>query len=448
MLFTLSQHLVTRFPHQTTNFSILFPACHFCGHDPFRSLWHAPDRDGKMEVQLLPGQLPPGHKWPRQQSIAALQAPDVTTELQVAEFISTTELRGWPLLNWLLQQQQQQQQQVALLEPLACGSEAATDKAGGGAAAEQVSSSKAASHIAAAAAEQQADRGDSGSDSDAPAAKRSAKRSNKRNLISFSSDEEDGWDSDSDRDMKQAAVVVAAAGGGAVVNSKAGSAVSDDDDKDVFAAPLATRQLQQQQQHGVSKKVRLSKVDAAAAASDAELADADALDDWDDEADGKRSSKDKVSAVTAAAAAAGDDDSDAAAVLQAQAEALLAEVVQRFRLNAAQAAVAAHVASWLPQLMLQSQGQQQQQLGLARQGLQRPESSKLNSSSSAAVSVKLQARGEGRSPVCLIHGPFGSGKSTLLVALIHLVTGLVPGVSAAGRNGHVFSLLSMCMLSC
>ncbi|KAF6251740.1 hypothetical protein COO60DRAFT_1464094 [Scenedesmus sp. NREL 46B-D3] len=49
-----------------------------------RSLWHAPDRDGKMEVQLLPGQLQPGHKWPRQQSITALQAPDVTTEMQVA----------------------------------------------------------------------------------------------------------------------------------------------------------------------------------------------------------------------------------------------------------------------------------------------------------------------------------------------------------------------------
>jgi hypothetical protein len=28
---------------------------------PPRSLWHAPDRDGMMEVQLLPGQLPPGH---------------------------------------------------------------------------------------------------------------------------------------------------------------------------------------------------------------------------------------------------------------------------------------------------------------------------------------------------------------------------------------------------
>jgi hypothetical protein len=388
-----------------------------------------------MEVQLLPGQLPPGHKWPRQQSITALQAPDVTTELQVAEFISSTVLRGWPLLNCLMQQQQQQQQQTLATAGAATGSSGASAEAGAAAAAERPSSS------AAAEAEQQMDGGRSGSgsdsNSDAPAARSSAKRSKQRSLISFSSDEDDGWDSSTDDAGKQAAGADAGAGAkasaaarGAAGNSNAGSAVSDDDDNDDFAAPLPARTLLQQQ--GVSKKARLSKVDAAAAASGADLSDA--FDDWDDEAAGKQGPSDNPSSSAAAGKAAGPlpDANDATAGLQAQAEALLAEVVQRFRLNDAQAAVAAHVADWLPQLMLQPQGQQQQHQGPGptRQGLQRPGSSKHSSgSSNGAVNIKLQARGQGRSPVCLIHGPFGSGKSTLLVALIHLVTGLVPGVS-------------------
>jgi hypothetical protein len=402
-----------------------------------------------MEVQLLPGQLPPGHKWPRQQSITALQAPDVTTELQVAEFISSTELRGWPLLDCLLQQQQ-----TLATAGAAAGSSGASAEAGAAAAAERPSSS------AAAEAEQQVGGGRSGSgsgsdnDSDAPAARRSAKRSKQRSLISFSSDEDDGWDSNTDDAGKQAAganadagAKASAAASGAAGNSNAGSAVSDDDDDDDFAAPLPARKLLQQQQQGVSKKARLSKVDTAAA-SDAEQSDA--FDDWDDEAAGKQGPTDKPSSSAAAGNAAGPlaDADDATAGLQAQAEALLAEVVQRFRLNDAQAAVAAHVADWLPQLMLQPQGQQQQHQGpgSTRQGLQRPGSSKHSSgSSSGAVSIKLQARGQGRSPVCLIHGPFGSGKSTLLVALIHLVTGLVPGVSGAAckRAMNVPALYAM-----
>jgi hypothetical protein len=67
-----------------------------------RSLWHAPDRDGRMEVQMLPGQLPPGHRWARTQQLAALQAPDVASDVMVAQFISDAapQLVGgpWPLL--------------------------------------------------------------------------------------------------------------------------------------------------------------------------------------------------------------------------------------------------------------------------------------------------------------------------------------------------------------
>jgi hypothetical protein len=433
---SLLHHLVSHsiLPQQPLTLLSTTGIYHTC-----RSLWHAPDRDGRMEVQLLPGQLPPGHKWPRQQSITALQAPNVTTELQVAEFISSTVLRGWPLLNCLMQQQQQQQQQTLATAGAATGSSGASAEAGAAAAAERPSSS------AAAEAEQQMDGGRSGSgsdsNSDAPAARSSAKRSKQRSLISFSSDEDDGWDSSTDDAGKQAAgadagadagagAKASAAARGAAGNSNAGSAVSDDDDNDDFAAPLPARTLLQQQ--GVSKKARLSKVDAAAAASGADLSDA--FDDWDDEAAGKQGPSDNPSSSAAAGKAAGPlpDANDATAGLQAQAEALLAEVVQRFRLNDAQAAVAAHVADWLPQLMLQPQGQQQQHQGPGptRQGLQRPGSSKHSSgSSNGAVNIKLQARGQGRSPVCLIHGPFGSGKSTLLVALIHLVTGLVPGVS-------------------
>jgi DNA replication protein DnaC len=106
--------------------------------------------------------------------------------------------------------------------------------------------------------------------------------------------------------------------------------------------------------------------------------------------------------------------------------------VRQFRLNPAQAAVAAHVADWLPQLMHDVQHRQQQAKG---RGAVRPKLSALTTNRAAACqadgssigvssSSSGSTGGSSRPPVCLIHGPFGSGKSTLLVALIHLLTGL------------------------
>jgi DNA replication protein DnaC len=116
---------------------------------------------------------------------------------------------------------------------------------------------------------------------------------------------------------------------------------------------------------------------------------------------------------------------------------LLAHIVRQFRLNSAQAAVAAHVADWLPQLLQDVQQRRQQVKG---RGAVRPKTTALTADrAAAAVAPGGHAAGQGsasssssggrtagssRPPVCLIHGPFGSGKSTLLVALIHLLTGL------------------------
>lgn len=64
---------------------VALPYCP-CATGGARSLWHGPDKDGRMEVEILPGQqqqLPTGHIWQRQQQVAALQAPDLATELQV-----------------------------------------------------------------------------------------------------------------------------------------------------------------------------------------------------------------------------------------------------------------------------------------------------------------------------------------------------------------------------
>jgi hypothetical protein len=123
----------------------------------------------------------------------------------------------------------------------------------------------------------------------------------------------------------------------------------------------------------------------------------------------------------------------------AAAQKLLAQVVHRFLLNPAQAAVAAHVADWLPQLM-QGVQQRQQQGGKIRGAckFKGPVLTARNKAAAVGSSAAAEAAGTGRdagvssstssggsrSPVCLIHGPFGSGKSTLLVALIHMLTGL------------------------
>jgi hypothetical protein len=142
---------------------------------------------------------------------------------------------------------------------------------------------------------------------------------------------------------------------------------------------------------------------------------------------------------TAGAAAAGAPAGPGSAQdVAAAAQKLLTQVVQRFRLNPAQAAVAAHVADWLPQLM-QGVQQRQQQGGKIRGAcrLKGPVLTARNkaaavgntgaeaaSAGSAVGGSSSTSSGGSRSPVCLIHGPFGSGKSTLLVALIHLLTGL------------------------
>jgi energy-coupling factor transporter ATP-binding protein EcfA2 len=56
-----------------------------------RSTWHGPDRDGKMVVELLPNnQVAHMPQLARQQTVAALQGPDLCTDLQIAEFI-----RNW-----------------------------------------------------------------------------------------------------------------------------------------------------------------------------------------------------------------------------------------------------------------------------------------------------------------------------------------------------------------
>lgn len=108
------------------------------------------------------------------------------------------------------------------------------------------------------------------------------------------------------------------------------------------------------------------------------------------------------------------------------AQALLSRVVQQFRLNPAQAAVAAHVADWLPQLT--QDVQQRQQQGKKLRGIVKPRASALTANRAPLAAAAAAAAGSSggssssRAPVCLIHGPFGSGKSTLLVALIHLLT--------------------------
>lgn len=65
-----------------------------------RSLWHGPDRDGRMAVEVLPGS---SLQLARQQQVTALLGPDVTTDVQIVE-----ALRGkawqqqWPLWGPLL----------------------------------------------------------------------------------------------------------------------------------------------------------------------------------------------------------------------------------------------------------------------------------------------------------------------------------------------------------
>lgn len=54
-----------------------------------KSLWHGPDKDGRFEVAWLTAAPPSAGKKPQQ--VFALRGPDVTSDLQVLEFINATD---------------------------------------------------------------------------------------------------------------------------------------------------------------------------------------------------------------------------------------------------------------------------------------------------------------------------------------------------------------------
>jgi hypothetical protein len=143
------------------------------------------------------------------------------------------------------------------------------------------------------------------------------------------------------------------------------------------------------------------------------------------------------------------------------AQAALADVVQRFQLNTAQATVAAQAAQWLPEInrLKQQQGQQckghghRPVLRVSRQPQHVLLSADPQTDSGTAPISSLgcaqhhsssggndDGGGKTASPVCLIHGPFGSGKSTLLVALCHLLAGSAAVRGRASINGHAACL--------
>lgn len=64
-----------------------------------RSLWHGPDRDGKMEVEFL---TPPPPSLGKHTTVAALKGPDVASELSVLELLAKADFSALPLLPWLL----------------------------------------------------------------------------------------------------------------------------------------------------------------------------------------------------------------------------------------------------------------------------------------------------------------------------------------------------------
>ena len=119
---------------------------------------------------------------------------------------------------------------------------------------------------------------------------------------------------------------------------------------------------------------------------------------------------------------------------------------QRFGLNGDQAAVLAHVASWLwdqqrrlgggaPAGGQQLRGEQQLRAEQQLRGVQKGQGMHHAAETIAWGPGDGTEAGAGgvvppcQPPVCLIHGPFGSGKSTLLVALVCFIT---EQVGAAG----------------
>lgn len=231
----------------------------------------------------------------------------------------------------------------------------------------------------------------------------------------------------------------------------AAAATSDSDLEDDFEPVGLPRP-------GHGKRIRRASAVAAAAGEEV-----DSLDDsFSSGSEGQDcSSGDEMQDVRTAAAAGravkaagrtGVSDADGCSTTAAAAAAqLLHSVIQRFSLNPAQAAVAAHVAAWLPQLMQDVQQRQQQgkkrgiawPLGTAAAAAGAASGPLLAAGSAAAAAgwglAAVAGVGDGssggRAPVCLIHGPFGSGKSTLLVALIHLLTGLADQKVREEREG-------------
>jgi len=418
-----------------------------------------------MEVELLPGQqqqLPAHHKWQRQQAVTALQGPDVATDVQMAEFISSSNTLGWQLMACLLH--------PASSGPVAAG--AGTDAAAaaaGAAAGEGIAPIAAAgpaddegdsdalvSDIAASRSSQEgledgetaalvpgdghnpeedggvgsagagapharlshsqepkaagadAAGGDSSSSQEMVPVRRHKRRlrPTRRNSSAGNSSSEEMWDAEGSPGIPTAATA-------------AGYAVSSDSDWDADFDQTACRP---------GKRARRG-VGAAAVLSDSPVDDSC---DSDTELD--KDHQQDTAAPPAAAAAAEDAQQgvDAAAEVTAAAQKLLKQVVMQFRLNPAQAAVAAHVADWLPQLMQDVQKRQQQggRKGPGRIRTPALLASKTSTAAGGQGSSKQQgpgsssSRSSARPPVCLIHGPFGSGKSSLLVAVIHLLTGL------------------------
>jgi hypothetical protein len=364
-----------------------------------RSCWHGPDKDGKMEVALLPGQqqqLPPHHKWQRQQSLTALQGPDVATEVQVTDFIGSTDLRAWPLLSSLMKPCQGQVQPAAA----AAAAAAAGNEGGGVAAVEGFNSTT------------EGQQGEGVEDDSSGSQEVLPVRRRKRRLQQL-----DDNSSSSDYEAVEADASCPAAAAAAA----AGSASEEDDSEPCAAATPG-------------KRIRHAAAAAAAAGGVAVYDGDSSLDDSlgcidSEPADDQLPVVDGTTAAAAAAAATGQGvRASAATNTAAAAQALLSRVVQQFRLNPAQAAVAAHVADWLPQLT--QDVQQRQQQGKKLRGIVKPRASALTANraplAAAAAAVAGSSGGSSssssRAPVCLIHGPFGSGKSTLLVALIHLLT--------------------------
>lgn len=380
---------------------------------------------------MLPGQqllLPPNHNWQRQQALTALQGPDMATDVQVADFISKADTRAWSLMSHLLKpcQQQQQSAPAGLSEvdaaPASAVATGAADRAASEPSGVSISAGPSSGPTTSSSPSLQLKDPDAG-DSSSSQELMPVRRGKRRRLL------QKGSSADSDEDLESLPNSTGAAA--------AAESLEDSDWEDDFEPePAASR---------AAKRARKVPADAAEGGDGACNADTEAaagsdsydsdVDEQDPAHDGQQAAATTAAVAAAAAAASAGGDTAAAA------QQLLAHIVRQFRLNPAQAAVAAHVADWLPQLMHDVQQRQQNQQQAKGRGAVRPKISALTANRALAApghaivkssisSSSGSTGGSSRPPVCLIHGPFGSGKSTLLVALIHLLTELpAPQVS-------------------